>query len=193
MGSGQPWQPRSYPGTSESIWNRLGTTTFSRNLIESFWDGMLKVKMKWTIQVLVLRFLHSFVGSRQWKGHYSSCEAIAGDSVQWQMSWCPLNYHLWSSREPDNCTGGGGVTANLVLNQLQQIFCLQATNYHGITHRESRHSIHRMDDIQCLWFIGLTAPGHDIKEKILYISAPPPPTYFSYKFWRQQNTCFKFS
>ena len=99
-----------------------------------FWDGMFKVKMKWTIQVLVLRFLHSLVRSSQWKGHYSSCEAIDGDSVQWQMRWCPLNYHLWSSREPDNCTGGGGVTANLVLNQLQQIFCLQATNYHGITH-----------------------------------------------------------
>ena len=125
----------------------------------------------------MLRFLHSCVWFSQWKGHYSRCAAIDGDTGQWQMSWCPLLIITCGALTSQTIVQRGRVTAILVLNQLQQIFCLQATNYRGSHTPESRNSILRMNDTQCpgwqnyftISFISLTAPGHNIKGTI-------PPT-----------------
>ena len=126
-------------------------------------------------KLLVLGFLHSCVWFSQWKGHYRRCAAIDGDTGQWQMSWCPLLIITCGALTSQTIVQRGRVTAILVLNQLQQIFCLQATNYRGShTTPESRNSILRMNDTKCpgwqnyftISFISQTAPGHKIKGKI---------------------------
>ena len=87
-----------------------------------------------------------FDSASQWKGHYSRCAAIDGDTGQWQMSWCPLLIITCGALTSQTIVQRGRVTAILVLNQLQQIFCLQATNYRGSHTPESRNSILRMND-----------------------------------------------
>ena len=185
MGSGQPWQPRSYPVTSESIWNRLGTTK-SRNLIA------MRSLSKWTEQfsswycdfyillldpanerviTVAVRQLTETVSSDKWAGVLLiiTCGALTARQLYRR---------------------GGGVTANLVLNQLQQIFCLQATNYHGITHtgvtsfnsQDEWHSVSLMIKL-FHWLLR----GTILRERFDICISAPPLVHSSHTIYSDDN------